>query len=82
MKNIKYYSSEKISSLGFNFNIIFGERSNGKSYDLKHKKGVENYFKTGKRFVLVRRIYEEFKRGMVEQYFKDVDINKISRWKI
>lgn len=38
MKQIKYYSSEKISSLGFNFNIIFGERSNGKSYDLKHKK--------------------------------------------
>lgn len=29
----------------------------------------------------MRRIYEEFKRGMVEQYFKDVDINKISNGK-
>ena len=34
---------EDIDKKGALFNIIWGERSNGKSYQVKHKKGIESY---------------------------------------
>lgn len=42
-KEIVHYSIEEIDKKGALFNIIWGERSNGKSYQVKHKKGVESY---------------------------------------
>lgn len=36
-----YYSSEKIEKEKAHYNLIYGERSNGKSYDIKHKYGLE-----------------------------------------
>ena len=59
-------------------NIIFGERSNGKSYQVKHKKGIIKYLRTGKRFILMRRWKEEITTDKVEQYFADVDVNKLT----
>ena len=42
-KDIVHYSMDEIDKKGALFNIIWGERSNGKSWQLKHKKGVLNY---------------------------------------
>jgi hypothetical protein len=42
-KEIVHYSIDEIDKKGALFNIIWGERSNGKSYQVKHKKGVESY---------------------------------------
>lgn len=93
MSDIPYYNMDKIDNEGCNWNIIFGERSNGKSYQVKHKKGIQPFFdsikdavedatylvkSTIRRFALVRRTMEEFKGGRGEEYFKDVDFNKIS----
>lgn len=52
----------------------------GKSYQVKHKKGIEKFFKSGNktRFVLLRRYKEEITPTKVEQYFQDVDIEKLS----
>lgn len=50
MKNI-YYSSNDIDSRGAHFNIIIGERSNGKSYDIKHKKGIRKYLFGEERYI-------------------------------
>lgn len=42
-KEIVHYSIDEIDKEGALFNLIWGERSNGKSYAVKHKKGVESY---------------------------------------
>ena len=38
-----HYNLDHIDALGANINIIYGERSNGKSYQVKHKKAVLKY---------------------------------------
>lgn len=38
-----HYNIDTIDKLGANFNLIIGERSNGKSYQVKHKKGILKY---------------------------------------
>ena len=54
-KKITRYNLDAIDAKGATINIIYGERANGKSYQVKHKKAVEKYLKTGKRFILMRR---------------------------
>ena len=38
-KKIVHYNMDEIDKIGANYNLIWGERSNGKSYQVKHKKG-------------------------------------------
>ena len=71
-----HYNLDAIDEIGARFNLIYGERSNGKSYQVKHKKGVEKYLNTGKRFILLRRWKEEITTEKIEQYFADVDVAK------
>ena len=73
-----HYNIDKIDKIGARFNLIYGERSNGKSYQVKHKKAVEKYIKTGKRFILMRRLREEITSEKIEQYFQDVDVAKLT----
>lgn len=80
-KKITHYNLDQIDQENAIINIIFGERSNGKSYQVKHKKGVLKYLKTGKRFILMRRWKEEITTEKVEQYFADVDVEKITNGK-
>lgn len=67
MKNkdvVKFYSLDKILSKKSQYNIVFGERSNGKTYAvLKH--GLLNFIKDGKQMAIVRRWKEDMrgKRG-------------------
>lgn len=98
-KKIIHYNLDPIDSEGANFNIIWGERSNGKSYQVKHKKGVlqclqggqrftcsyldkehviKEHLESGFRFILMRRLKEELTPAFIEQYFADVDIDKIT----
>lgn len=81
MKNVKHWNIDKLASIGAIFNIAFGERSNGKSYQLKHKMGVIHYLETGKRFILLRRFREEVTSGAIEQYFNDVDVDRLTEGK-
>ena len=80
MKQVRY-NLDNIDKIGARFNIIFGERSNGKSYQVKHKKAVEKYLKTGRRFILMRRLREEITTEKIEQYFSDVDVEKLTNGK-
>ena len=73
-----HYNLDNIDKIGARFNLIYGERSNGKSYQVKHKKGVEKYLKTGRRFILMRRWKEEITSEKIEQYFQDVDVAKLT----
>lgn len=60
----KYYSLKNILSKNAQYNIVFGERSNGKTY-AAFEYGVERYIKHGEQFALVRRWGEDLigKRG-------------------
>ena len=90
MSNIKqiHYNIDNISKEKANFNLIYGEKSNGKSYQVKHKKGVlpflekekilENSIDNDERFILLRRWKEDISNLWVEQYFSDVDIEKLT----
>jgi hypothetical protein len=40
-----YYNLDPLDKLGATINILYGERSNGKSYQLKHKKGIYPYLR-------------------------------------
>ncbi|MBP5411784.1 MAG: phage DNA encapsidation protein [Bacteroidales bacterium] len=62
----KFYSLKKIDKLKAKYNIIFGERSNGKTYACLYRI-LENYCKSGTQGAYLRRWREDFigKRGSV-----------------
>ena len=67
----KYYSLKRILEKHAHYNVIFGERSNGKTTAILEY-GLQNYIKTGKQMAYLRRWGEEFvgKRG--SQLFTDI----------
>lgn len=75
---ITHYNLDLLDSKHALINLIWGEKSNGKSYQVKHKKAVLKYIKTKKRFILMRRFVEETSTEKIEQYFADVDVTKIT----
>lgn len=54
----KYYSLDAIDKVDATYNVIFGERSNGKTYAAL-KRVVENYLANGKQAAYVRRWKED-----------------------
>lgn len=60
----KYYRLDKILKNEAHYNVIFGERSNGKTFAVLEY-GLRNYVEQGKQIALVRRWSEDFigKRG-------------------
>lgn len=54
----KFYSTTEIDKMNAQYNIIFGERSNGKTYALL-KKGLQEYVKNGSQLAYVRRWKED-----------------------
>lgn len=73
-----HYNIDRLDSEKANFNLIYGEKSNGKSYQVKHKEAIEHYLETGMRFILLRRWREDISNLWVEQYFNDVDVSKLT----
>ena len=51
---MKYYSLNKINKKNATYNVIFGERSNGKTYATL-KQVLDNYFSDGSQFAYIRR---------------------------
>lgn len=73
-----HYNLDNIDKENANYNLIYGEKSNGKSYQVKHKKGVCKYLDTNRRFILMRRWESDLTSAWVESYFNDVDIQKLT----
>lgn len=59
-KKIKYYNLKRIKEVHAQYNMIIGERSNGKTYAVLDEI-IQNYFKTGKQGAIVRRWQDDFK---------------------
>lgn len=77
---IKYYSLNNILSIDAQYNIIFGERSNGKSFSVKEY-CLKDAFENGNKFVYLRRYSMDTVASMVNQYFDDIDVKKMSNGK-
>ena len=60
----KFYSLKNILSKNAQYNVIFGERSNGKTYAVL-KYALERYAQTGEQLAIIRRWQDDFtgKRG-------------------
>lgn len=74
----KYYSLNNILKQDCEYYLLLGERSNGKSYAVKHH-CINDYLKNGNKFIYLRRYTVETKNSMVESYFSDVDVEKITK---
>lgn len=75
---ITHYNLDNIEKEDAGINLIWGEKGNGKSYQIKHKRAILKYLNTGKRFIYLRRWKEEITTEKVEQYFADVDVSKLT----
>lgn len=80
MSRQKYYSLKNILSENCEYNILLGERSNGKSYSVKEF-CLDDFLKNGSKFIYLRRYTVESKNYMVEAYFDDAPIEKLSKGK-
>lgn len=64
MGKSKYYTPKRIIQKNAKYNVIFGERSNGKTTAVQIH-GIEIYYKTGKQMAILRRYADDLigKRG-------------------
>ena len=67
-KGIKWYSLENILKYDAQYYIIFGERSNGKSFAV-NKYIINKYFEEGKQFAFVKRYEEDIKSKYMSEVF-------------
>lgn len=79
MKKGSYYSLDRIKKRGAEYNLIIGERSNGKTYAVKMEM-LKALAKDGTQSALIRRWDEDFKRARGANMFSDIVENgEISR---
>lgn len=70
----KYYDIHPILNLDCRYNMIFGERSNGKTYAAL-KFCMQEYFAHGSQFAYVRRWKEDFRGKRGDQLFAALESN-------
>lgn len=79
-----YYNTRKIDKIKATYNLIIGERSNGKSFALL-KKAVENWVANGKEFAYVRRWEMDVTGARASSVFKGLieagEVERITKGK-
>lgn len=76
---IPRYNIDNLIKENAQYNIVYGERSNGKSYQLKHKVMMTKSVIYGDEcFMLVRRRKDEITTEKIERYFEDVDVSALT----
>lgn len=75
-KKIKYYRLDKILKENAHYNIIFGERSNGKTYACLEY-SISNYITKGEQLALIRRNKEDFRGKRGQQMFDSLVSNNV-----
>lgn len=69
---MEFWTGDKIRSYNANYNIIFGERSNGKTYDTI-KYALDQYLDNGSEFIIMRRNSDEITASFATQFLKNHD---------
>ena len=72
-----FYRLNRIMKENCEYNLLLGERSNGNSYAVKEY-CVEQSFKEGKKFILLRRWGVEIKKDLIDSYFSDCPVRAIT----
>ena len=75
MKN-KYYSLTNILKENCDYNLIIGERSNGKTYACLHH-AIEDYVKNGNASAYIRRWKEDIQGKRAETVFSSLNENNV-----
>ena len=73
---MKYYSLDKILSKHCKYNMVFGERSNGKTYAVLEY-ALKHYVKTGGQLAIIRRWREDFRGVRGSQMFESLCKNGV-----
>ena len=71
---MKYYNTNAIDKKNATYNLIFGERSNGKTYALLLK-GLKSYIKNGDQMAYVRRWKEDITGRRASRLFAGLNEN-------
>ena len=84
MAKSKYWDIHPILSKHAKYNVIFGERSNGKTYGVLQY-GLEQYFEHGSRLGIIRRWEEDFRgkqaNTMFDALIENGVVHKLSKGK-
>ena len=78
MTKFVHYNMDEIDSKGASINLIWGERSGGKSYQVKHKKGVLPYFNDSVRYIASYKNKEKVIKSSLEKGHRFI---LMRRWK-
>lgn len=70
--NIEWYSLDNILKYDVQYYMIFGERSNGKSYAVD-KYIIDKFFKEGKQFGFVKRYEDDIKAKYMSEVFNHLE---------
>lgn len=73
-KNNKFYSLDNIKKTGATYNVIFGERSNGKTYSVLYE-GLKEYCLHGGQLAIVRRWKEDITGRRASDIFTALNSN-------
>jgi len=71
---MRYYTLDRINRYNATYNIVIGERSNGKTYAVL-KQAIYDYFKTGGQLAIVRRWKEDITGNRASNMFKALEEN-------
>lgn len=74
LKKTKYYSLKNILQHNAKYNIIFGERSNGKTYSVQDY-GLKDFCENGAQLAIVRRWQDDFTGKRGQQMFEGICSN-------
>ena len=77
MAKKKYYNISNILKTDAPWMMLLGQRSNGKSYQVKQT-ALENAYKNNMKFIYLRRWKEDVRQKAVTSYFEDMNIEKIT----
>ncbi len=75
-KKINYYTLDAIKKRKADYNIIFGERSNGKTYATL-RDGIKTFVETGKQMAYIRRWREDLRGKRGENLFTNHVVNGV-----
>lgn len=71
LSKMKYYGLKNIMSKEAQYNMIFGERSNGKTFAVLNH-GLEKYIKNGEQMAVIRRWQDDFKGKRASTMFDNI----------
>lgn len=74
IKNSKYYNLKRIKKEQATYNVIFGERSNGKTYAVLLE-GINQFFNNGSHIAIVRRWKEDIIGSRASAIFSPLNEN-------